>query len=348
MRNRRWTKPAVTTLVVLVVVGLGWFWWSDTGKGWRYQYRLASYCDGLIPYHESAALTGLDGDRLGVTQRSTGELGDRACLVGNVNVVIGLAPYGAENAAGGDNVFSDIRTLDQDEDGFPVPLGGGWPGYTKGQRFATVDLPCANRSYSVLVSALQLSGDLSRDYLPAMTRLVAATAVLTAHRHGCQAHPGSGAPNPQAEPVLDSAVTFPAGACAGTPSDEAQQFQWLRQSAATSSTVEETCQLGRDDATGNSDDADDPQNTLTAYYGPYAQARRTAGSADDGYDGTAAADSGSGDSWAWASASCPDHQPRSLYWVSGYKFSQAHLKKMLRGFARHSARIHGCTDLKLP
>ncbi|GAX51463.1 hypothetical protein SO3561_02965 [Streptomyces olivochromogenes] len=47
---------AVPPLMLVLAAGYGWYQWSDTGNRRRYEDKLASYGDALVPYAESARI----------------------------------------------------------------------------------------------------------------------------------------------------------------------------------------------------------------------------------------------------------------------------------------------------
>ncbi|MGW7080752.1 hypothetical protein [Streptomyces sp. NPDC054866] len=142
---------AVLPLALVVGIGYGWYWLSDTGKEWRYEDRLAEYCGGLIPLEESAAFTHFD--RAGLSrdmQRGYGHHRFSYCRVADMTLIVGLLPHDARPSGSGlDDIFSELSSAENAD--LPLPLGGGWHGYTNMLNTSIV-LSCSNRPASGVVT----------------------------------------------------------------------------------------------------------------------------------------------------------------------------------------------------
>ncbi|MFD7438978.1 hypothetical protein [Streptomyces sp. NPDC059861] len=119
-------------------------------------------------------------------------------------------------------------------------------------------------------------------------------------------------------------------------------MDWMHESVDSSSALKESCVLGESKA------ADEALYYLSASYGPYAQALRSAtdeGNSLNAFTGT------SGDrARERATASCADGV-RAIFRISTTVYAaptKSLLLSALKTFAERSARKHGCTDVELP
>lgn len=335
---RRTVLGVALPVALVVSAGYGWYRWSDTGKGWRYADRLASYCDGLIPYKESAVFTSLDIDA-GLSRDQHDGFDDErfdTCQVADLRVTVGLV---AEDAVGSMSRFDILDMLHtQSADTLPVALGGGWYGYTDRRNTAVV-LPCADRPASLVVS---IAGDKSHDNdteAHAVAELSAATARRAAERRSCEAEFGGRVPALMTA-VEHSSPEAATGTCRGIgASEDDDGIVWAEETKASGSTPLESCELGGDSYGGEA------MYRLEAAFGPYAQRLRSP-SDENGYS----SDSGIGRDEAWATAACPDAARAvfSVYATDGVDPRRSFLRSSLRAFAERSAARHGCTDLRLP
>ncbi|MFJ7179786.1 hypothetical protein ACIQXA_26100 [Streptomyces massasporeus] len=97
----------------MLILGGGYIWYQmgDTGKGWRYKEKLATYCEGLIPYDESDVFTGLTTE-IGLTPDEHRRFGDGrfySCRVSDMTMTIGLITDDAVNSGQGE--FETLDTL---------------------------------------------------------------------------------------------------------------------------------------------------------------------------------------------------------------------------------------------
>lgn len=337
---RRVALFAALPLTVVLAVGYGWYQWSDTGKGWRYADKLASYCGGLIPYEESAVFTSLNTD-VGLSRDLEEGVGDdrfNSCMVADMMVTVGIVADDAINDRSRFNIFDMMHSGSSDH--LPIALGGSWQGYTD-FRNTGVMLPCENKSASLVVS---ISSDESHENpveAHAMGELAVATARKAAIQRSCQARFGGRIPEismPHKRTSLDSI----AGTCKGVPLSDSMEVDWVQETRAAPGTAPlESCRLGETRAS----DAD--LYRLDAWFGPYAQRMRTPSDDPNGWNG----DAGVEDDAAWATASCPGTEARALFSIEATEYAgptRSILLSSLRAFAERSSAQHECTDLKLP
>ncbi|WP_406253437.1 hypothetical protein OH786_33630 [Streptomyces atratus] len=336
---RRIALYAVVPLVLVLAIGYGWYRMSDTGKRWRYEDRLATYCEGLLPVAESAALTsysidpGLPGDRTG------GADDDRwdECGVADTRLLIALIPH---EAVRNRSLFGDPLSMlrNGDSDHLPVAVGGDWQGYTD-FRDTGVVLNCTNRPASLVVAVRADESHENSTETRQIARLATATAERAADRWSCDAPHGTGVP-PIPMPADSPTPGNATGTCAGVPVPGDDSVDWHRETTAPGTALMETCALGETKA------RDEELYWFGTAFGPYAQRLRTADDDPGSYHGDAGADRHS----AWASAAC-GAGPRALFTVNDTEYAappRGYLRTALRAFAERAAQRHGCTDLKLP
>jgi hypothetical protein len=329
---------SVLPLALILAAGYSWYRLSDTGKGWRYEDKLATYCDGLIPYNESAAFTGLNTET-GLSHDERHGYGDDSynyCKVADMEMTIALIDDDAVGSGpGAAKVFEKLQSNTSDY--LPVALGGGWYGYTDMLDTAVV-LSCNNKPASVIVS---IAGDESYDNpseARAIAELAAATARKAAGRWSCQTEYGGRIPK-VSTPSGDSSSSA-TGTCDGVPIDDDLAINWVKAAEASDATPLEACVLGEFGAN------EEALYHLEAAFGPYAQRLRS--SADE--PGALNADTGLSRDLAWATAACPG-APRAIFSIYATEYvdpQKSFLITALRAFAERSAARHGCTDLKLP
>ncbi|MGW6544936.1 hypothetical protein ACWGBH_19070 [Streptomyces massasporeus] len=218
---------------------------SDTGKGWRYKEKLATYCEGLIPYEESAVFTGLNTES-GLARDEHQRFSDSrfySCRVSDMTMTIGLIADDAVNSR--QDEFEMLDTLHSSaSDTPPKPLDGGWQGYTDLHNTGVV-LPCKNRPASVVVS---IAGDESHEN-PREAREVGELAVATARNASvhwsCKTNFGGRIPSisgPTTEKYPSSAM----GTCKGIhiTGHESLYIDWIKESKASDTTPLEICTFG--------------------------------------------------------------------------------------------------------
>lgn len=335
---RRAALYSVLPLALILAAGYSWYRLSDTGKGWRYEDKLATYCDGLIPYKESAVFTGLNTE-ISLSHDAHHGYGDDSynyCKVADMEMTIALIDDDAVGSGlGAAEVFENLQSGTSDHP--PVALGGGWYGYTDMLDTAVV-LSCDNKPASVIVS---IAGDESHENpseAQAMGELAAATARKAAGRWSCQAEYGGRIPK-VSRPSVDSPSSA-TGTCDGIPIDDDLQIDWVKAAEGSGATPLEACVLGEYGAN------EEALYHLEAAFGPYAQRLRS--SADE--PGALNAGTGVSNHMARATAACPG-SPRAIFsiYATEYAYPQKNfLVTALRAFAERSAARHGCTDLKLP
>lgn len=335
---RRVALYVVLPLALAVVAGYSWYRLSDTGKGWRYEDKLATYCDGLIPYEQSVVFTDLDTES-GLsfdTDHGTSDLRSNYCKVADIYLTIGEIPDGADNRRhGGSDVFDELRTGSWDT--LPMALGSGWHGYTDMESTGIV-LTCDNKEASVVVSALADESHASPGGARKVAELVAATAVKAADRWSCEAERGGRIP-PLPAPSGEVNPSTAAETCRGIP--YADEVHWVKEAKATGTAPLERCVLGETKA------RDEDLYHLEAAFGPYAQRLRSTPSEAGGLN----RDAGSDRNRAWATAKCPGYGPRALFTITTTEYAYPEgdfLRESLDAFAKRSAKQHRCTDLKLP
>ncbi|MEU2286444.1 hypothetical protein ABZ614_31715 [Streptomyces sp. NPDC013178] len=327
-------------LAVAFAAGYGWYQISDTGKGWRYEDKLATYCDGLIPYNESAVFTGLNTE-VGLQSDKHygyGSHGYNYCKVADMALTITLVPDDAVGSGSGASVvFKELQASPSDN--VPVALGGGWYGYTD-LRNTSVVLPCNNKSASVVVS---IDGDESHENpseARAMGELAAATARNAADRWSCKSNYGGRISKISSAPTEQRSAGAATKSCKSIPTPEDEGIDWIKESDASGTTPLEECVLGESKA------RDEPLYYLKASFGPYAQGLRSTTDEPDALN----ADTGVSRHQAWATAACPGAS-RAVFSIYATEYAdpqQSFLLSALRAFAEQSAVRHGCTDVKLP
>lgn len=333
---RRLALYAALPLVLVAAAGYGWYQFGDTGKRWRYEDALAGYCQGLIPPEESAVLTDYDtGAGLPLDLHHGGSAPYEFCKVGRQVLTIARIPADARDDDGRPGVFDALRP---DPTGtLPLPLGGGWHGYTNRESAAVV-LTCADQDASVVVGASTTGYDTTGS---AVARLLTATAERAADHWGCDARTGGALPDDYPEPQEKSRFEAE-GTCAGLPLRDRDDIDWIKETTASPGTAPlESCVLG------TAVDAEKRPEllSLTASFGPFAQ-----GVAPSGDDEPQPA-GGSG-AYHWATAACPGATARAFFRVRAEtpaaEDDETFARAALTAFAERAARQRGCTDLRLP
>ncbi|MFF8845814.1 hypothetical protein ACF08N_24365 [Streptomyces sp. NPDC015127] len=327
---RRLALYAALPLALVAVAGYGWYQLSDTGKRWRYEDALASYCEGLIPPKESAVFTGYDTEK-GLPNDWDRGADHQFCKVGRSLLTIARIPESARDDDGPRGVFDDLRPGERGT--LPMTLGGGWRGYTNLASTAAV-LECRNQDASVVVSASG-SGDTVAGRTTA--ELVTATAVRAAEHWDCEAEAGGPIPPVPAEPEEKSRFDAK-GTCAGIPMHDMDIVHWLKETPAAETSLLETCVLGETKARA------EELFQVRAFFGPFAQAQYPE------YESTR--DAGRFGDFFWATAKCPGTSARALFTISTTEYVHEDVEDFARSaltaFAERSAKQHGCTDLQLP
>lgn len=334
---RRAILFGVLPLLLILVGGSSWYQMSDTGKGWRYKNKLATYCDGLIPYDESAVNT-----KVGLSHDEHHGFGDdrfNSCRVADITMTIGLIADDATNSSS--DRFEMLDTLrSSSSETPPRPLGGGWQGYTD-LRNTGVVLPCNNKPASVVVS---ITGDESHENAREshkVAELAAATGRKASDLWSCKTELGGRIP-PIAGPAMESSPPSATGTCKGVhiAGYQSMHIDWLKESKPSGTTPLEMCVLGE------YGEHSERLYTLEAAFGLYAQRMRWA----TGEPGAMNANAGIRLDMAWATAACPGSARAvfSIYATENADPRKPFLIKSLRAFAERSAERHGCTDLRLP
>ncbi|MFD5653299.1 hypothetical protein [Streptomyces sp. NPDC127039] len=333
---RRLALYGVLPLVLVLTAAYIWYRTSDTGRGWRYEDKLATYCGGLIPYDEAEVFTGLNTDSFSRDPvEGYGEDRFRSCRVADLTVSIGLVRADAPRS---DSVPDMLSTLEREEsDHLPVGLGGGWRGYTDGRTTAVV-LPCTNKDASLVVNIAGDSSHANGDESRAVGELATAIARKAADRQSCEASFGGRLP----ELSLSNGQYPPAGTsgtCEGLQIPESQWVNWVRGSAASDSSTLELCLLGETKA------RDEVLYFMEASFGPFAQRLRSTDHDQHGPDAGLTHDS------ATATASCPGSTVPAVFRIHATSYAaptEQFLRSALHTFAERSAARHGCTGLNLP
>ncbi|GGW59378.1 hypothetical protein [Streptomyces xantholiticus] len=330
---RRLALYVALPLTLAAVTAYGWYQFSDTGRRWRYEDKLATYCQGLIPPKESAVFTDYDTDKALPHDEHVGGLdGYEFCWVGKTMLTIARIPASARDDDGPRGVFDELRP---DRTGtLPMALGGGWHGYTNLESAAVV-LDCGNQDASVVASAATVSrAGTGRT----TAELLAATAVRAAEHWDCEAEAGGPIPRVPAEPEQKSRFEAK-GTCAGFPMHDMDSIHWIKETPATASSLLEACVLGETKARS------EELFQVRAYFGPFAQAQYP--------DDESTRDAGRhGQRFSWATARCPGTSARALFTISTTEYAHEDVgdfaRSALTAFAKRSAAQHGCTDLELP
>ncbi|MFC9608331.1 hypothetical protein ACFTTN_33445 [Streptomyces niveus] len=347
---RPWTPYIVLVLILAIGGGYGWYRMSDTAKGWRYEESLKSFCEGLIPYEESAGYTGLDGARLSADYRAGGSEGDfDSCTVAGFDLTIARVPDSMLKSFDGNDAFDRLDEVPGDSP--PIPLGGGWRGYTDLVNTAVV-LSCDNKAGAVFVTADNDDVDDLDDTYDAsdserargIAELVTATAVNAAEEWDCDAKAGGRIPRLPA-PAERTSPYAPKGTCAGIRLHDQEYVHWIQDAPASGTAPLERCVLGETKAEAVH------LFEFEAAFGPFAQRLRS----DDPDVGTYRRGAGGAKGSYWASARCPGDGPRALFRVDPTQY--VHIdggsvdefaRDALATFAERRAEQHGCTDLTLP
>ncbi|MFF3289259.1 hypothetical protein [Streptomyces sp. NPDC003023] len=329
---RRLALYVALPLALVAVAGYGWYQLSDTGKRWRYEDRLATYCQGLIPPEESAAITDYDTDEgLPNEWHRGGPEGYEFCQVGDTMLVIARVPASARDDDGRRGVFDELRP--DRTAGLPMPLGGGWRGYTNGENAAAV-LDCAGQDASVVVhSSHRGDSAVGRSTIA----LVTATAARAARHWDCDAKPGGSLPAVPDQPEEKSRFEAE-GTCAGIPMHDMDTIHWIKETPTAASSVLETCVLGETEARA------EELFQVNAHFGPLARAQHP--------DPETTRKAGGDEDYIWATAKCPGTSGRALFTIAATEYAHDDAEQFLRAalaaFADRSAKQHGCTDLALP
>lgn len=346
---RRWAPGIAVSLALALAAGYGWYRMSDTGRGWRYEESLKSFCEGLIPYEESAGYTGKDGARLRLDHRAGGSEGDYdSCTVAGFDLTIARVPDPAPEPGEKSRAFERLDEVPGESP--PIPLGGGWRGYTDLVNTAVV-LDCGNKAGAVFVTARDGGVDDLDDTYDAsdserargIAELVAATAVNAAEDWDCEAKAGGGIPRLPA-PAERTSPFAAKGTCAGIPLRDQEYVHWIQDAPASASAPLERCVLGETKADAA------PLFEFEAAFGPFAQRLLP----DDPDNGSYRRGAGGADGSFWASARCPGGGPRALFRVDATQLVHvddsvdAFARDGLAAFAGRRAGQHGCTDLTLP
>jgi hypothetical protein len=122
---RRLALHFALPLTVAVAAGYSWYRLSDTGKGWRYEDRLATFCHDLIPYEESALFTDLDIESgLAYDSRHGGaNEGYDYCRVADIDLAIARVPDSA-TGVGSEDLFNQLHGGSADAQLIPSAAAG--------------------------------------------------------------------------------------------------------------------------------------------------------------------------------------------------------------------------------
>ncbi|TXL89833.1 hypothetical protein [Streptomyces sp. IB2014 016-6] len=346
---RRWGPYLALSLVLVVATGYGWYRVSDTGEGWRYEESLKSFCEGLIPYEESAWYTGKDGTRLTLDHRRGGPDGDfDSCTVAGLDLTIARVPDPTAKYWEKSDAFQRLDEVSGDSP--PTPLGGGWRGYTDLANTAVV-LNCHNKAGAVFVTANDRDVDDLDDMYDAsdserargIAEFVAATAVNAAEDWDCEAKAGGSIPRLPA-PAERTSPFAAKGTCAGIPLRDQDYVHWIQDAPESGTAPLERCVLGETKAEAVH------LFDFEAAFGPFAQRLRS----DDPDARTHQRGAGGAKGSYWATAKCPGDGPRALFRVdpTQYVYVDGSVDEFARdaltAFAERRAAQHGCTDLTLP
>ncbi|MEU7283253.1 hypothetical protein AB0A69_31435 [Streptomyces sp. NPDC045431] len=304
---RRWALWIAGPLALATLAGYGWYRLSDTGKRWRYESKLEMYCDGVLPYEETVSLTGMDHERVLPYDRrdDRGDHGYDFCKVAGLYVTVSRLPARVP--------FTDSdweRFLpEKDAEALPLPLGGGWRGFTDLTNTAVV-LPCRNRDTTLVVTAVQ-------DYAHKpgkIAELVTATAAKAAERWDCDTTPGGPLP-PVSKPLQDKVPSAAQGTCSDLPFTLEKHVTSVAEAPSSDAAPLEICVL-KDEA-------------------PYLTEEPAGGSEEDYWASARCPDDIFRAIFRIRAQTRETNNP-------GFA------KAALVAFAKRAAQQHGCTDLKLP
>ncbi|MGW6397097.1 hypothetical protein [Streptomyces sp. NPDC055134] len=343
-------------LVVVLIAGWTWYRVSDTGKRWRYEDRLSSYCDGVLPVEETSALTGLRTDSFqNDLRRGDSHTYYEFCWAAGLYVTVSRIPGGVRD---GGLFEDDLRWYFPREgaDSLPsvTPLGGGWRGFTDVTNTVAA-LTCRDGG-SVVVTA---QGDgvedddrapggrarVGKDRVQRLAGLTTATAARAADRWGCAAKVPDGPPAP---PAISSApqpvALVGGGTCAGIDSGPDERVEWAWQAKPDRNALEERCVLGTWQ-TPYQGDQEGRLYSFYASYGPSALEERLRLQDRLDYEPRQRK------SPFRASAKCPGDAERARFSVAPYD-ATPHDKKFataaFKAFVQRAVERHGCGDLRLP
>ncbi len=340
---RRWAAFIVVPVILAIVGGYSWYQLSDTGRRWRYEDKLESYCDGVLPYEETVALTGLPSDPgAGLphdVRHGTPEQGHEFCWIGYLDIFVTAARIPAD--------LYDLKFYLPRErsEALPTPLGGGWRGFTDGTN-TTVVLPCSNSDGAIAVTAERSTQHAKASENRKVAELVTATAAKAADHWGCESRRGTRVP------AVALATGFEApqeaeGTCAGLPLARNKWIDKVKETPADGLAPFEVCQLGDGDTKDG--------YRLEASFGPYAQWERAEAWDDEVLAKPAGGSGGGGgqDVWElfWASAECPSDGSRALFQIlahNGTTKNPSFARAALAAFAKRAVDQRDCTDLRLP
>ncbi|MFE6754337.1 hypothetical protein ACFVDQ_12105 [Streptomyces sp. NPDC057684] len=344
-------------LPLVVVLAAGWTWYrvSDTGKRWRYEDRLSSYCGGVLPVEETSALTGLGTDSFRNDLRRGGSRTYyEFCWAADLYVTVSRIPGGVRDGGLFEN---DLRFYFPHEGAHALPsatpLGGGWRGYTDVQNTVAA-LTCRDGG-SVVVTAQgdgvedddQAPGGrarVGRDRVQRLADLTTATAARAAERWGCGAKVPAGPPAPPAVSSAPEPVPLLDGTCAGIDTGQDMLVDWAWETQPDRNALEERCVLGTWQ-TPYQGDQEGRLYSFSASYGPSALEERLRSQERLDYEPRHQK------SPYRASAQCPGDTERARFSVAPYD-ATPHDKKFataaFKAFVRHAVERHGCGDLRLP
>ncbi|NGO45760.1 hypothetical protein [Streptomyces ureilyticus] len=326
-------------VVLATVGGYSWYQLSDTGRRWRYEDKLESYCGGVLPYEETVAFTGLPSDPdTGLphdVRHGTPERGREFCWIGHLDIFVTAARIPTDS--------SELKSALPPEQAkaLPTPLGGGWRGFTDGMNTSVV-LPCSKGDSTIAVTAVRSNRLAKASENRKMAELVTATAAEAADRWGCESRLGTRVP------AIALATDFEApheakGTCAGLPLAQNKRIDKVKEAPADGLSPFEVCQLEEKET--------EDGYYLEASFGPYAQRERAEGWNDEVI--AKPAGGGGKDTWEffWASAECSGDGSRALFQIlakTATTENPSFARAALVAFAKRAAEQRDCTDLQLP
>ncbi|MFF1692048.1 hypothetical protein ACFVXC_00195 [Streptomyces sp. NPDC058257] len=326
-------------VVLALLGGYGWYRLSDTGKRWRYEDKLESYCGGVLPYEETVAFTGLPSDPdTGLPhdfEQGSPTQGYEFCWIKSLDVVVTTARIPDTSAIDLKFYLPRLRA-----DALPTLMGGGWRGFTDGVNTSVV-LPCTNRDHTVAVTAQLTSEEPNKSVSRKVAELTTATAANAADHWGCKNRPGTRAR--VVDPASDSTTPQQAnGTCAGLPWSRNKRIDTITETPADRLAPYAMCSL-------DGEDTDDGYR-LEASFGPYALRER----GESLHTELTAKPAGGGaevKEFFWASADCPGDGPRALFQItpqSATSDNPSFARAALAAFAKRAAERRDCTGLQLP
>ncbi|NGN67942.1 hypothetical protein G5C51_29095 [Streptomyces sp. A7024] len=348
-------------LIAVLAVAAGWFFGSGTYDRWQDARGVEAACDGAVDPGEARALLG--DEHLKARTRHGTPIGSKTkrwtCWI---DVDDGYHKRTVINLEWRSRAWAPHIEADRDTDNYQAwgssPIGSGWSGmlnhHLDGDRdegHAIVTLACRNKPDSLTLYATNWTDRSYREpsHRANLARLATGTAHRAAEKWGCDAKPGK--PVRSVPPLFDwqdarrkdtVAPAAATGTCRGVPGSRTYPRMLETTATAPGSPIED-CFLVP--ASGRPDEG----LRLSSFYGTFADDQRRLTSTGREYEST---DPLQTSFEARAEATCPGRPSTAVYTLSRLldttaKPPRAFLRDALTAFAERSAKLHGCTDVRL-